>query len=111
EVLDFIGHDEPFNCGQRIADRGVFTRGFWIEASPFSIQSARRDTQRKKRPMGRNGLRHRRSPELGRRFLHVEEDRARRAPRRKLALALLGGFASLFAVLAANCEWKSTKPL
>src|SRR5260221_11793899 len=59
---------------------------------------------------GEDGLRHRRSPS-GRRILHVEEQRRGAAPRRLLALALLGELPRLFAVFAAHGKWQRPEPL
>src|SRR5439155_22655709 len=51
------------------------------------------------------------APRLGRRILHVEEERRGAAPGRHLPLALLGDFARLFAVLAANGEGQRPQAL
>src|SRR4051812_21206466 len=62
--------------------------------------------------VGRDGLRHRRSPECwDAGLLHVHEQTAGAATRRKLTLALFGILPSLFAVLAAHCERQRLQPL
>src|SRR5215468_4545984 len=50
-------------------------------------------------------------PRLGRRVLHVEEETARAAPRRHLALTLLGDLAGFLAVLAAHRERQRAQTL
>src|ERR1700730_12744303 len=68
-------------------------------------------------PVGRQrGLRHRRSPlmrrkQRGAEALHVEEERRRASPGRDLALTLLGGFARLLAILAADREGQRPEAL
>src|SRR6186997_2138352 len=57
------------------------------------------------------GLRFRRSPPMGRRELHVEEQRRSTPPGVRLALAHLDVLAPLLAVLAADRERKSAQTL
>src|SRR5262245_2058274 len=60
---------------------------------------------------GGSGLRHRRSPIVGRRILHVEEKRAGPPASGELTLPLLGVLPSFLAILAPDRERQGTKPL
>src|SRR5207249_6835245 len=61
----------------------------------------------------RDGLRHRRSPRtvVGRRILHIHEERRGAAARGVLPLALLRVLPGFFAILAANRERQRPQPL
>src|SRR2546430_13593243 len=61
-------------------------------------------------PVGRNGLRHRRSP-LDAGLLHVEEERRPAAALRQQPLPLLGVLLGLLAVLAADGEGEGPEAL